>query len=244
MPSGRVGPHRESHEPRLDATKFLSMPSSGFVEWDGTVGIGENFGMDFNDEFGDCGAAATDHYNMAKVQNYDLYGQLGMPKYEGTLGTYGAYGVSMGFTPLVPSPVGPIPDNGVDNSSWLGFLYKQGIIKGYGEVPLTSLDQFAPVGHGVILGLMIDPLVSQQDFDDFPRKPWDEMAPVDGHDTLLIQTHADGSGALVTWGSVQPFTLKFRQNNITDAWIIFDEDDPNVDWAALQSALDEIHGVL
>jgi hypothetical protein len=200
--------------------------------------------MDLNDVFGDCGAAATDHNNMAKLQSYSAYGQLGMPKYEGTLGTYGAYGLAMGFLPLVPSPVGLIPDQGVDNASWLGFLYKQGIIKGYGEVPLDSLDSFAQTGRGVILGLSLDAQEAVGDFNTTPRTPWNSMAQTDGHDTLLIQTHADGSGALITWGGVQPFTLFFRETNITDAWIIFDADDPNVDWNALESALAEVHGIL
>src|ERR1035438_5107547 len=169
--AGRVGPHRESHEPRLLAHTLLSdgvSPVSGYLEWDGTTGVGENWGMDSNDVFGDCGAAATDHYNMAKVQDYAQYGQLGMPQYEGTLGTYGAYGIAQGETPLVPSPVGPIPGQGVDNATWLGFLYKKGIIRGYGEVVDEHVDWFTQTFRGIILGLAIDGNVASQDFDDYP----------------------------------------------------------------------------
>ena len=39
-------------------------------------------------------------------------------------------------------------------------------------------------------------------------------------------------------------TKAFRNTNITDRWVIFDEDDPNVNWTALQNALDSIHGVI
>src|ERR1035438_6408922 len=203
QPAGKVGPHRESHEPRLLASKFLSL-SPGYLEWNGTTGIGEQWGMDFNDRFSCCGGSAADHYNMAKLQSYSAYGQLGMPKYEGTLGTYGAYGIAMGFLPLVPSPVGLIPDQGVDNASWLGFLYKQGIIKGYGEVPLDSLDSFAQTGRGIIVGMSLDANVAIADFNAYPRQPWDAMAKIDGHDWLLIQTHADGSGAGITGEGSSP----------------------------------------
>lgn len=243
--AGRVGPHRESHEPRLKAEMFSNItPVTGYLEWDGTTGIGAEWGMDSNDNFGDCGAAATDHYNMAKVQDYAQYGQLGMPQYEGTLGTYGAYGIAQGETPLVPSPVGPIPDQGVDNATWLAFLYKKGIIDGYAEVDDNVLDWFTQTFRGVILGLVIDGNQAISDFDANPKVPWDAMGQSDGHDTLGIITHADGSGSLVTWGGVQPYTLAFRQTNITDRWVIFDHDDPNVNWTELQSALDEVHGVV
>jgi hypothetical protein len=65
----------------------------------------------------------------------------------------------------------------------------------------------------------------------------------DGHDTLLIITGADGSGSLVTWGGVQPFTPEFRAQ-ITDAWIIYDHSDPTVDHASLQQALADVHGTV
>jgi hypothetical protein len=234
--AGKIGPHRESHEPRLLATNFVSMPS-GFLEWDGTAGIGAEWGMNNNDVYGDCGPAATDHNNMAKEGSYAAYGQLGMPKFAGTLGTYFAYGIAQGEP-------GPKPDNGVDNASWLAFLYKNGIIDGYGEVPFAQLDYFAQQFHGAIVGLSIDGNQAIQDFDSSPKVPWAAMPnAVDGHDVLLEITHTDGSGSVITWGGVQPFTAGFRQTNFQDAWVIFDYYDPNVNWAALQAALDEIHGV-
>lgn len=234
---GRVGPHRESHEPRLLASKFLAdgvQPVEGFLEWNGTEKIGERWGMLGNDVYGDCGPAATSHNNMAKADK-QIGGQLGRPKFDGVLGTYFAYGRAMGEP-------GPRPDNGVDNKTWLGFLYTQGLIYGYGEVPLGSLDWFAQQAHGAICGLIIDGNQAISDFQQSPKVPWSEMPGAsDGHDTLLIQTHADGSGGLVTWGAVQPFTEDFRAQ-ITDAWIIYDQNDPTVDHVALQSALADVHG--
>jgi hypothetical protein len=240
MSAGRVGPHRESHEPRLDATKFLTggvTPVEGFLEWNGTAGIGEKWGMDGNDRWGDCGPAATDHNNMAKQDNFHLVGTLGRPKFNGTLGTYFAYGIAQGEP-------GPTPDDGVDNATWLGFLYKQGIIYGYGEVPLSCLDWFAETAKGAIVGLVINGDEASADFNAMPKIPWPAMpGAADGHDTLLIITNTDGSGGLVTWEEVQPFTVEFRAQ-ITDGWIIYDQDDPAVDHAALKAALADVHGTV
>ena len=236
--AGLVGPHRESHEPRLLATEFtLGAPVAGFLEWVGTHGVGEKWGMDANDKWGDCGAAATDHNNIAKQQNPQLVGTLGRPKFNGTLGTYFAYGTAMGEP-------GPQPDQGVDNASWLAFLYKQGIIYGYGEVPLKYLDWFAQTARGAICGLVIDGPTAISDFQTSPKTPWGPMPNAsDGHDVLLISTYANGNGEFVTWGAVQPFWEQFRVQ-ITDAWIIYDADDPLVDHAALQAALADVHGTV
>lgn len=237
--AGRVGPHRESHEPRLLATRFLRTTASGeFHNWDGATAIGTDWGMDENNVYGDCGPAATDHNNAAKSGDPSVIGTLGEPTFTpGVLGAYFAYGIAQGEP-------GPDPDQGVDNATWLAFLYKNGIIDGYGEVPLTHLDHFAPYGHGLILGLAIDGAEAQADFESTPRRPWREQPQQDGHDVLLIETKSDGDITIVTWGGLQPCTKSFREHNITDAWIIFDKDDPQVDWAALQAALDEVHGVI
>lgn len=235
--AGKVGPHRESHEPRLDATKFSLGAVSGFLTWNGTQGIGEHWNMLHNDVYGDCGPAATNHGDMAKANDPKLAGELGKPTFDGVLGTYWAYGRAQGES-------GQHPDQGVDNASWLGFLYKHGIIYGYGEVPLDSLDWFAQQAKGAIVGLVIDGNQAISDFNQSPKVPWAAMPNAsDGHDTLLIITNGDGSGSLVTWGGVQPFTPEFRAQ-ITDAWIIYDKDDPNVDHAALLAALADVHGTV
>jgi hypothetical protein len=235
--AGKVGPHRESHEPRLNAMNFTTglTPVSGYLPWNGTIGVGEKWNMDGNDKFGCCGPAATDHNNIAKERNPHLAGQLGRPKFAGVLGCYFAYGIDQGEP-------GPEPDQGVDNATWLGWLYTQGIIYGYGEVPLAYLDWFAQTARGAICGLIINGNQAIDDFNQSPKAPWGAMPGAqDGHDTLLIQTNPDGSGGLVTWGAVQPFDHDFRVQ-ITDAWIIYDADDPQVDHSALQAALADVHG--
>jgi hypothetical protein len=227
-------------------------PIEGFLEWDGTVGIGEEWGMDQNgpdnanppwaiDGLGDCGPTSVDHGNMAKAGSHEPYDQLGRPKFDGTRGTYYAIGLDAGEVGVPPAPA-DAPDQGVDNAHMLGCLYKWGLIDGYGEVPLNQLDWFAKTFKGAILGLVIDAGTAQGDFSWIPKTPWPAMPGAkDGHDVLLIKTHADGSGALVTWAEVQPFLAEFRAQ-ITDAWVIWDKDDPAVNWPVLQAALDAVHG--
>lgn len=263
---GLIGPHKESHEPSLLADLFINLwkvldpdkhptspaPTTGYADWDGTHGILE-WGMDCNgpdsnnppaypNGLGDCGAAATDHGNMAKSGNAQLYNQLGQPKFAGTVPTYFAYGQAMGEIGQPPAPASE-PDFGVANNTWLNFLWTSGIIDGYVEVPLDKLDLYAPIAGGLLIGIQLYD-TAQADFQN--HIAWgsnnEQPDPQLGHDTWLIKTGADGGGALITWGAVQPFTLNFRQHNITDAWLITDKDDPTVDHDALTAAIQALHG--
>ena len=230
---------RESHEPRLMLSMFRDPAPTGFQEWDGSHDI-VDWGLDGNDRYSDCGAAATDHGNMAKADDPALLGTLGQPTFAGTLPTYFAYGVAMGEP-------GTEPDEGVDNASWLGFLYKFGIIDGYGEVPLNELDAYALDFDGLLVACLLSD-DAEQNFE--AGLPWDNPPapdPNDGHDILLIQTHVDGSIGVVTWGAIQACTPSWVSQNITDAWAILDEDDAKrtgVHWAALQAELQAIHGTV
>ena len=204
-----------------------------YKEWDGTHGI-TDWGMDDNDRLGCCGWAAPDHGNIAKTGDMKLLGTFGAPKFSPGINTYFAYGISQGEP-------GPEPDEGVANNTWLHFLWQNGIIDGYCEVPLNKLDTYAPIGSGLLTGLQLDDQAQQQFAE---HEPWNGSPdPSEGHDVWTIKTHADGSFAVVTWGAVQECTLNFRQNNVTDLWLITDKDDPSVDNAALQAAIGALHGV-
>ena len=258
FPQRRAGKRgaRESHEPRLNASLFVKGATTDYIAFDATHGI-TNWGMDNNgpdptnppyypDGTSDCGAAAPDHGNMAKANNPSLFGTLGEPKFAGTLPTYFAYGVSLGEVGQPPAPA-DCPDGGVDNKSWLGFLYENGIIDGYGEIPLDQLDYFASLGSGCLVGQLL-PATAESDFEATPPIPWGSPGEVpdnqEGHDTWYVKGTGDGAGFMITWGALQPFTLEYRTGGfITDAWIIFDKDDPSVDWTALQAALNAVHGV-
>jgi len=244
--AGLVGPHRESHEPRLDAMLHLAegvTPVAGFLKWNGAEGIGERWGMADNGQWGCCGFSAWQHANMAKGHS-PADGPLTtwLPAYPSLLPAYWAYGLAMGEVGQPPrSP--DQPDFGVSNASMLAWALKLGLIYGYGEVTDEYHDWFAQTFDGVLVGQVLDGNVASRDFEHTPRIPWDTMATPDGHDTLTIITHPDGSGATVTWGAVQPYTAAYRQTNWTDRWVIFDKDDDKVNWTALEAALADVHGV-
>ena len=227
---GRVGPHRESHEPRLSVELFATTATDEDdtqIHWDGTKGI-TDWLMLGNDQYGDCGAAATDHAFIA--QDGVVSDRLGTPKYPGTLATYFAYGVAQGEP-------GPTPDQGVDNATWLSFLYQAGIIDGYAEVPVGRVNYYGQLFSGCLLGLYFDGNLAIAEFRS--GEPWSPMARKDGHDVLYIATDK-----VVTWGKVQDLRAGFLTHNATDAWVILDADDRHVDWPSLEAALQAVHGIL
>jgi hypothetical protein len=260
--AGRRGA-RESHEPQLDVRLFPEglLAAAAWTDWDGTNGI-TNWGMDgngpdtpgpgpqnppdFAQGMGDCGYAAPDHGNAAKANNVSLVGTLGAPVFRVPFGAYWAYGVSQGETGTPPAPADE-PDQGVDNQSWLAFLYKAGVIKGYAEVPVGLIGQYAAVGHGLLIGQNL-PDSAESDFEASPPIPWGSPGETpdnqEGHDTWLISTTAAGTGELITWGGLQPFTAEYPGTFITDAWMVWTADDPATISAELQAALTALHGVV
>lgn len=232
---GVLGPYvKESHAPSLLAHMYVNLDEvlPLYVEWDGTHGI-TDWGMDLNDRLGCCGWAAPDHGNIAKSGDISKIGTFGAPKWVPGIGAYFAFGTSQGEP-------GAQPDYGVSNQPWLQFLWENGIIDGYVEVPLNQLDKYAAYGSGLLAGVQLDGQAQNQFAN---HQPWDGPPnPQLGHDVWLIKTHTDGSGAVITWGAVQDFTLNFRKNNITDLWLITDKDDPQVNNTALQTALQALSG--
>jgi hypothetical protein len=248
--AGRYGSLRESHEPKLIAHTFMVegvTPIAGYHAFDTTHNIGENaWGMDnngpdptnpsgFPNGLGDCGFAALDHYNVAKTGDITLIGKFGASKFSNLADAYFAYGIAQGEP-------GPYPDQGVSNATVLAWAVQQGLIYGYAEVQPQYLDWFAKEFGGALLGLAIDGNEASQDFNDSPRHSWNTMAQVDGHDTLFVKSTGAGKGTLVTWGGLQPFTKSFRENNVTDSWVIFNQYDSRVNWPALEAALTEVNG--
>lgn len=244
--AGKTGLKQESHRPELLLSNFLP-PDHPLPHWDGTGGI-TNWGMDGNDVWGDCGAAATDHYDMAKLAKVSLLNTLGNPKYQGTLPTYWAYGLAQGELGTAPNPPDE-PDQGVDNATWFGWLFEQKIIEGYAEVPLPYLNYYAPMFGGAVVGQAL-PNSAIQDFEASPPVPWGQANenpnPDEGHDTLYIAFHDDGSGEMVTWGGLQPITNNYINRFATDAWVTFTWEDAQrqgVNVQQLQETLKALHGV-
>ncbi len=251
--AGVVGSYlHESHEPRLLLTTLAAAgapsPVSGFQPFD-VAGSIASWGMDNNgpdpsnppqapNGLGCCGFAAVDHANVAKLGDATQAGTSMFPKFQTLYDAYWAYGRAMGEP-------GQYPDLGVSNSAMLGWLYSQGLIDGYAEVPKEFAWWAAQQFSGVICGSILT-AQAQDDFNQEPRIPWgspgETTDPQLGHDWLLVKGTPDGGGQLVTWGALQPFTPEFWQANVTDCWVIFDKDDPFPNWATLEAVLTELHG--
>ena len=237
---GKVGYARESHQSSLLLSLFHT-PAPANLPWDGSHGLSA-WGMDGNDQWGCCGAAATDHGNMAKAGDAALLNTLGNPLYAGTLPTYWAYGVAQGETGQPPNPPSE-PDYGVENNTWCAFLYAHGLIDGYGEVPLDDLRAYAVQFNGLLLACQLSSNAQQQFVEGTAwGQPGDSPNPALGHDVWLIQLNQDGSGAVITWGRIQQVTAAFLKDYGTDAWAFVDKDDPAVDHAALDAALQALNG--
>ena len=255
---------RESHEPTLTITNFPegeALIAPGWTEWDMTGGA-TNLGMDGNGPntpgpgptdppsypqgMGNCGYAGPDHGRALQRGDLSLVGTLGEPAFPVPYGAYWAYGVAQGEVGQPPAPPDQ-PDGGVDNASWCAFLYKAGVLKGYAEVPVDRIGHYAPACNGLLIAQSL-PDSAESDFEASPPVPWGSPGEVpdqqEGHDTWLARTHADGTGEMVTWGALQPFTASYPGTFITDAWALWFADDPTEMSAELRAALEELHGTI
>lgn len=238
---------RESHEPQLLAHNFLVegvTPIDGWVPFDVTSGI-TNWNPDGNLNVGDCGFAMLDHANMAQLGDGSMAGQLFFPEFKGVLPAYWRYGLDNGE---VGDPNPSKPDFGVENATMMAWLYKHGFIRGYLEVPLSQLDWWASQCDGACVGITLNEDTCFSEFQSMPKKPWGSN-PADltnntaGHDVFYPKSIGDGTGQLVSWGSLMPFDPAFRAN-ITDAWIIITRNMNFVDQEKLDVMLLKMHGVV
>jgi hypothetical protein len=245
--AGRIGPHVESHEPRLLASNFVNVAVDGYLVTNVTHGI-TRFGMDYNDDLGCCGFAAWDHNNVCKLGLASYAGKTFTPPYANLALAYYAYGIAQGEP-------GPRPDQGVSNAAMMAWGYKNNFFNwrdatgkvhkgGYGEVPLAQLDWWVKEFNGVICGAAINDQQAISAFNRYPRGVWDKMTDITGgHDWVACKGNGKGGGTAITWGGLINFTEAFRNYNIQDCWVIFDKDDPRIDRTALEAALVSVHGV-
>lgn len=239
--AGKRGRRPAVHRPELLLSKFRTAPAatpppSGDV----TSGI-TAWGMDGNDEYGDCGPAATDHNQVAKAGNVDEVGKLGGV---GPVALYFRYGIAQGEPP-------PKPDQGVTNSTWLQWLYEQGVIEGFAELNASDADEVHQAMldfAGVLVGCTLTD-DAETDFEATPPIPWnitpqDQPDPNDGHDILLVKYDANGD-TFVTWGGLQPATVAWDDGAIDEAWVILtseDADRAGINLAALQAEIESLGG--
>lgn len=216
---GRRGA-RESHAPHLRLSQFRSTAPAPPPSGDVTGGLRE-WGMLGNDQYGCCGPAATMHARMAKalvsVQDGTPTFEPGfvVPTAEYTEALYFGYGRAMGEP-------GTQPDQGVENASWLRWLFGQGLIGWYAELDPTDPDEV----HQAMLDCR-GVLVAVQLTDDAEQlfgqhQPWtlaqgEQPNPQEGHDILLVRYGPEGD-TFVTWGALQEATVPWDASCITDAW--------------------------
>lgn len=231
--AGLRGLRQESHAPELMLARFKDVAAAPPPEGDVTQGR-TDWGIDHNDTFGCCGPAATDHFVMAKIGPSAQPDQLGG---RGVLPLYFAYGKSIGEP-------GDQPDQGVENATWLKFLFDQGIIEGYAELNKNDPVEIHQAmldfkGCLVAVSLTDD---AEQLFEQ--HQPWttaqgEQPDPNMGHDILLVRYGPEGM-TFVTWGGLQMSTIPWDHVCILEVWVIMTKEDAaraGVNFTALQNEI-------
>lgn len=226
------------HVPELELSRFrtLSPPppsadvSNGVTAW----------GMLGNDTYGDCGVAAFEHYRMAKAGA--LNGGFVIPSDAETESLYFTYGLAQGEP-------GPQPDQGVQNATFLKWLFDEGHISGYAQVDHTNADEVHAAMidfNGVLVGVNLTD-DAQQLFGQ--GLPWtiaqgETADPNMGHDILLVKYDQSGD-TFVTWGAEQASTIGWDGACVDEAWVIISTEDAarsGIDLAALQAEIKALGG--
>lgn len=258
MPENRVagkrGRRKPSHAPTLRLKLFAPPPSAPPPSGDVSGNISD-WGMLGNDRYSDCGAAAFEHGRMAKCgknmlnDNGQELAADSQAATDCTLKTYFAYGRAMGEP-------GQDPDQGVDNATWLKYLFDQGIIEGYAELDATNPDEvhMAMLNfNGVLVGCCLTD-GAEQEFNN--HQPWnitpsEQPDQSDGHDIYLVKYDTQaGTETMVTWGADQQCTVAWHSGQVQagdlEAWVFITNEDAErngVDLPALKQAIRDLGGV-
>lgn len=229
--------HRESHAPErlklhnLQVTEPTLPPavadvSGGLSHW---LMLGNGPDADnlpcYPNGAGDCGPAMTEHARMAKAAVDGKFpADFHVPHTQYTQELYIAYQHAMGET-------GTCPDNGVDNLSWLTWMYQQSKahpgmdVLAFAEVDLTNLPTGwteADVVHRAMIdfhGALVGVILPNEYAGQFERaEPWsvsatDQPNPENGHDVLLAAYGTEPIGA-----TNSGITYRFLKN--ADDWFV------------------------
>jgi hypothetical protein len=199
-----------------------------------------------NDQHSDCGAAMVEHARMAKAAvgiNSDGSGQFpegfALPTEEDTLTPYYAYGIDV----LNEPP--PTPDDGVENATWLKYLYDvtAGLAKkpasddivewAYAEIDASDVNEIHQAMldfHGVLVGCS---LTDQAETEFSNHQPWtitaqEQPDPQMGHDILLVDFDTEGED-IITWAAKQRCTIAWETGEEgagdLECWVFITEED-------------------
>jgi hypothetical protein len=223
-PSSRhhLGRKRNSGKPRLRLTPELLMSVNvtppAAVDYYSKVPTA-SWGMDGNDQVGDCTCAEVDH----AVKAMQVAG--GNPEVTSTTAeVMAAYSAITGYDAADPST-----DRGAEMQDVRNYWRKTGFTLGgqvdkillFAEIDAKNtklveycLDRFGEVGLGIQC-----PQSAQQQCSD--KQPWTVVrnSPVEGGHAIALVGYDDDYYYVVTWGTVQPMTPGFYAKYVEEAWI-------------------------
>ena len=166
---------------------------------DKTMGI-TDWGIDGNDQFGDCGPCAVPaHADMLTAV------LVGEPLADNTMTADEVVALYMEYTNG--------QDTGVDLGDWLLWLFNRNIIEGFVKVGVEHLDTALYHFNVVITGVSLNPQADAQFTNGQPWDigPGDEPNPQLGHAILYLKADtANGPFAWCTWGKTQPSTAAWK----------------------------------
>ena len=205
--------------PRLAALKFADVlasvpdlpPLPDQVNWaDGIT----DWGMDGNDDAGDCVECAGAHADMLWSAN-----ATGTPLAITGQQVIGRYSQTTGYNPATGAN-----DNGTDIATFLQSWQTTGYwgtqIAGFAEVDASNTDHFKRAINDLgclVLGVRL-PKSAENQFDAgqvWTPNPWGFI--VGGHCVLAVSYGADGF-QIVTWGKLQPVEWGFIGPHVNQAY--------------------------
>lgn len=238
--AGKRGLRRESHAPELMLSKFMTSEPNPPPTGDVTQGRTE-WGVDHNDTFSCCGPAATDHGRMVKIGPTAQPDQLGGV---GVLPLYWKYGLAIGEQG--PSQAPNQPDEGVENRTWLQFLFELGVIDGFVELDKTNMAEC----HQALLdfrGLLVAVSLTDDAEQLFEQhQPWttaqgEQPDQNEGHDIYWVKYGPEGD-TFITWGEDQLSTIGWDQACILEVWAFLMKEDAARAGINLPALQEEIRG--
>lgn len=237
-PARKLGRLAPTGAPRVKLTADL-IPADAFtppasVDWYTKVPA-SSWGMDGNDNAGDCTCAEVDHSTKARQV------AAGNPEVKSTAAEVLAlYTAITGYNPNDPST-----DQGAVMQDVRDYWHKHGVTLG-GK--LDKLTLFAAVDHtdlnlvrwcvdrfgAVALGINF-PDTAMDQFD--AGKPWDVVsgARIEGGHAISMVGYDSTYAYVVTWGKVQPMTWAFFSRYVEEAWT-----DISADWINSVSGQDPL----
>lgn len=221
---GRTEPYSRWEKPRLVIDHY--MKHDGFHYTTGPVDRASKvteWPMYLNDQIGNCTCACVGH----EIQAWTAYSgtECSVTDHD----VLKMYEAVSGYNPETGDN-----DNGAVVQDVLEYWRTHGIaghkIRAYAE--LSGIDNFHAVRTAldlfgtVYLGVQV-PQSAMEQFDN--GEPWSVVSgsPIEGgHAVPLQKFNADGNDRLevVTWGRLQPLTMKWFSTYVEEAWVIITDD--------------------